>query len=117
MSRLDEAIEKITGQQPKERTPVWMVGEQLKDILRAEPELAEIVLEDLEGKSDALVKCEKEIKAFADKHKSGNSFCVIPAEAERIIREFFGLPGRGERPTARTEKAPGAQVLDLADFL
>lgn len=108
---LQTALDKITAQQPKERTPVWMVGEQLKDMLRAEPELAEIVAQDLDVKEMALAECEKKIKAFADKHKTGNFACVIPAEAERIIREFYGLPEAGQA------SVPAAGVdIDLEDF-
>lgn len=114
MSELKTAIERIEAQQPKERSAVWMVGEQLKDILRSEPHLAEIVAQDLEVKEMSLEECEKKIKAFADKNKTGSFACVVPAEAERIIREFYGLPKRGERPAP--EKAGGG-VLELTDFL
>lgn len=93
---LTMALEKITAQQPKERTPVWMVGEQLKDMLRAEPHLAELVAQDLDVPELSLAQCEKKIKAFADAHKKGGFSCVIPSEAERIIREFYGLPDRQE---------------------
>lgn len=110
MTYLSEAIEKITAQQPKERTAVWMVGEQLKDILRREPDLSELVVRDLEQKGMSLADCEKKIKAFADKHKSGGFSCVIPSEAETIIREFYGLSEQGP------EKSGGV-VLNLADFL
>lgn len=106
---LQAAIEKITAQQPKERTPVWMVGEQLKDMLRAEPHLAEIVARDLEIKEMSLSKCEAKIKAFADQHKTGSFACVIPSEAERIIRAFYGLPERGAEPERDN-------VLRLEDF-
>lgn len=108
---LSNAIAKIAAQQSKERTPVWMVGEQLKDILRGEPHLADIVAQDLDVKEMALAECEKKIKAFADKHKTGNFSCVIPSEAERIIREFYGLPEAGQA------SAPAAGVdIDLEDF-
>lgn len=106
---LDEAIMKISAQQPKERTAVWMVGEQLKDILRQEPHLAEIVLQDLEREAMSIAKCEKKIKEFADKNKTGNFSCVVPAEADRIIREFYGLTG--VQPESK------GIALDLADFL
>ena len=111
---LERAIEKIEAQQPKERTPVWMVGEQLKDMIRHEPELAELVAQDLENKGMSLAECEKKIKEYADKHKSGGSSCVIPSEAEQIIRKFDGLPERGTVPV---QKADPGKVLDLADFL
>lgn len=110
---LDEAIKKIEEQQPKERTAVWMVGEQLKDMLRYEPHLAELVVQDLEG-GKKLADCEKNIKAFANKHKSSDFSCVTPVEAERIIREFFGLPERG---AMSDQKGSSGKVLDLADFL
>lgn len=106
----------ITAQKPAERTAVWMVGEQLKDILRHEPHLAELVCQDLEKKAMSISECEKKIKAFADKNKKNGFACVIPSEAERIIREFYGL---GERTT---EETPAPQrkdrtLLDVADFL
>lgn len=41
MDRLKKTIEAIEKQQPKERTSVWMVGKQLKDMLRDEPHLAD----------------------------------------------------------------------------
>lgn len=108
-----EAIEKITAQQPKERTAVWMVGEQLKDMVRDEPHLAELVARDLEIEAMSLSECEKKIKAYADKHKTGSFACVVPDEAERIIREFYGLPEPGEAP------APGEapKIISLSDFL
>ena len=40
MTMLETALGKIEAQQPNERTPVWMVGEQLKDMLRANPQAA-----------------------------------------------------------------------------
>lgn len=110
---IEEAIAKITAQQPKERTAVWMVGEQLKDILRGEPHLAELVLQDLEVESMSLAKCEAQIKAYADRHKTGSFSCVTPDEGERIIRGFYGLTaGEEELPAAQ-----GGKILNLADFL
>lgn len=111
---LNKAIEMIEAQQPKDRTPVWMVGEQLKDMLRAEPHLAEIVAQDLEKKSMSLAECEKKIKAFADGNKKNGFSCVIPAEAERIIRGFYGLPEREEATVKET--AAGADLIHISDF-
>lgn len=114
MSMLETVLEKITAQQPKERTAVWMVGEQLKDMLRMEPRLAEIVAQDLDVKEMSLAACEKKIKEFADKHKTGSFACVIPSEAERIIREFYGLPEKGAEPGPALSAADN--VLHLEDF-
>ena len=90
---------------------MWMVGEQLKDILRTDPGFAELVLQDLENESMAIAACEKKIKAFADGHKTGNFACVTPADSDRIIREFYGLHAEA----AAVPKAP-ADVVDLTAF-
>ena len=104
------AFEKITAQQGEENTPVWMVGEQLKNMIRDCPGWQEIVEQDLELKEMSLAECEKKIKAYADKHRKGNFSCVVPSVVEKIIREFYGL----------TDEARGAQpagtVINLADF-
>ena len=44
------ALAAIAAQQPKERSAIWMVGEQLKDMVRAEPGIAALLLADLAGK-------------------------------------------------------------------
>lgn len=123
MSILEKAMLAIEAQQPKERTAVWMVGEQLKDMLRAEPHLAEIVEQDLGVKEMSLANCEKKIKAFSDKNKpkGANCFCVSPAESDRIIREFYGLPARDplSQPVAASSPArgePGGGIIDLSAF-
>ena len=88
------------AQQPKERAPVWMVGEQLADIIRYDVAAQEIVSLDLDTAGMSLADCEKKIKAYADKHKTGNFACVIPSEAERIIREFYGITETASKPEA-----------------
>ena len=105
------AIERLRSQQSKvkERSPQWMVAEQLMDLCRAEPTCAEIIAQDLEVEAMSIIEAEKKIKAFADSHKSGGFSCVTPAEADRILREFYGLPSRSGGET-------GGLGLDLADF-
>lgn len=105
----------------KENTPQWMVGEQLKEICEREPASAELLLKDLEVKEMSIVEAEKKIKAYADKHKTGNCACVSPRAAEGILREFYGL-GDTPHPSASPTPSPqgegfGADVIDLADFL
>ncbi len=95
MDILKEAVLQIEAQQKgKEHTAVYMVGEQLKDIMGNNEHFAELVLQDLKNPDMSLEKCEKKIKARADelhKQHSGSCACVSPAEAEKIIREFYGL--------------------------
>ena len=119
MSILEKALLAIEAQQPKERNAIWMVGEQLKDMLRAEPHLAEIVEQDLGVKEMSLANCEKKIKTFSDKNKpkGANCFCVSPAESDRIIREFYGLPVRGEKPKMKEyEPVNSGGIIDLSVF-
>lgn len=116
-------FEKIEAQQAgKENTGPWMVGEQLKDICRADPHCAEIVSQDLENKAMSLEACEKKIKAKADElHKKNEQRCVCipPNVAEQVIREFYGLPD-AQAAAAHQEPTPVAEstgFLDLADLL
>lgn len=109
---IKDAIRKLKEQQSKvkERSPQWMVAEQLMDLCRAEPACAELLAQDLEVEAMSIVEAEKKIKAFADSHKSGGFACVTPAESDRILREFYGLPQR------QKSGATGLLGLDLADF-
>lgn len=104
------AFEKIAAQQGEENTPVWMVGEQLKDMIRDCPGWQEIVEQDLEQETMSLAECEKKIKAYADKHKKNGFACVVPSVAEKIIRDFYGLTDEAKGTAA------GGNVINLADF-
>ena len=106
------AIEKLKEQQSKVpvRSAPWGVAEQLMDICRREPACAELIAQDLDNPDMSIVEAEKKIKAFADKHKSGESSCVGPEDSDRILREFYGLPDPGEVSLSLIS-------LDLADFL
>jgi hypothetical protein len=131
MNWTEQVIQAIEEQQKKltARSAPWMVGEQLKDICRREPESAELIAQDLQVEAMSLQEAEKKIKAFADAHKTGSFACVTPAESDRILREFYGLkrPDEGIGPygaRAGLEPAPTGTgrtqekiSLDLADFL
>lgn len=110
---LKKALDVITAAQPKDEGPVWMVGEQLKDILRAAPELAQIVLDDFAAQKTPLADCEKKISDYARAHRHGNSGCCTPKAAEKIIREHFGLPAAGDEPAP----AGAGVAVDLDSFL
>ncbi len=118
----EKAVSAIEAQQAKaERfSTVWMVGEQLKDMLRAEPRLAELVAQDLENAAMSIAACEKKIKALADeRHKTvkGNGAGVSPMEAEESIRKFYGLPEQGTAaPEGGGEAGSREGVIDIADF-
>ena len=100
------------------------MGEQLKDILRsAPPSVAEIVLQDLGTKGMSVEDCEKKIADYASKHRHGNQGCCPPTEADRIIREFYGIPmvgidlANGPDFTAYAKPAQKQTKVSLADFL
>ncbi len=113
---IERAIAMLEDQQSKvrARSPQWMVAEQLKDICPPEPHCAELIAQDLENPAMSITEAEKKIKVFADGHKTGGFACVTPVEADRILREFYGLPSQEAEPES---PVAGAQVLDLADFL
>ncbi len=115
---VNEAIKRIEEQQKKHDkfSPVYQVGEQLKDICRESPEEAELILRDLDNKDMSIVAAEKRIKAFADSHKKGNCACVPWQEADRILREFYGLsPKRFGIDSAAPKTDSG--TINLADFM
>ena len=108
---LQSVIDAITKQQPTQRTDVWMVGEQIKDMLRANPHWADMVERDLKNKEQSLEAVAKKIRVLAKKNKTGDFGCVTPAEAEKIIRETYCIPEEGSGP------APVADnVINLEAF-
>ena len=118
MSYLNDALAEISEQQQKmeEHSQPWCLGEQLKDILRGAPAAAEIVLQDLKAGGMRLTDCEKKIEEFASKHRKGNTGCCPPHEADRIIREFYGIPA-GAQEIGAPEGRKKAKKINLADFL
>lgn len=121
MTDLNTVLDKITAQQSqyKKGSAPWCVGEQLKDILRAQPEAADLVAQDLEQKGMGLADCEKQIAAFAKSNSQGNVGYCGPADSDRIIREFYGLPARWEESAApAAAPAPARRrTIRLADFM
>lgn len=105
----EKAIQAIEAQQAKleEDSMPWVVGEQLKDICRMEPNSAELIAQDLDVESMSITEAEKKIKAFADAHKTGSFSCVTPMEADHILREFYGL---GQPEGCRTGRSPEGRM-------
>lgn len=118
---LSEAIKKIEAQQAKlGKSPAYWVGEQLKDMLRAEPWNADLVARDLDVPEMEITAVEKKIKEAADKNKKGNVGFVSPMEADKIIREFYGFrpaeEGRSPAPEAEPKKKK-REAIRLEDFM
>ena len=125
MTDLEKAIEAIEKQQGKLKkfSMAHTVGEQLKDILRDQPTAAGIVLQDLANTGMEITDCEKKIAAYAREHREGSAGCCPPQEADRIIREFYGIPflgvdlANGPDWTANAKPAQKQKKVNLADFL
>ena len=79
MNEMQQAFDIIRQQQAKlpEYSPAVMVGHQLMDLLKMQPEAAGFVLHDLQGKGMGIADCEQRIKAWADEHKKSGS-CALP---------------------------------------
>ena len=99
---INTVIKQIEGQQAgKENTAPYYVGEQLKNIIRKIKEMS-------------IVECEKKIKGYADKHKTGNFAFVSPQQAEKIICEFYGI--QTTAPAAEKSKTAD-KIVTLADLI
>lgn len=121
MNDLQKALSLIEAQQKKAGagTPAWCVGQQLADILNGQPAAAQIVAEDLGNKGMGIADCENKIEKFASKNRTGNVGFCGPADADRIIREFYGIP-KLEIVTAKTQAVPAERrrkAIRLEDFL
>lgn len=120
MERLQKALDLIAGQQKQAGTdaPAWFVGQQLADILRGQPDAAQIVAQDLAQRGMGIADCEKKIAEFASKNKKGNVGFCGPADADRIIREFYGISGAAQPEQAIQPKpARNRKIIRLEDFM
>lgn len=119
MSYYTELTEIISQQQKeKEGTAVFYVGEQLKDMAKRSEVTAELLLADLKNPDMDITAAEKQLKAYADKnHGKNKCFCISPDVAEKIFREFYGLPQDEERAEKSEPVQEEEQMIDLGDFL
>ncbi len=102
---------KIAEQQAgKEKTAVYFVGEQIKYICEQDSKACEIVLQDLENENMSISECEKKIHEYANK----NGGCTPPPEADRIIREFYGISN--SQTIGNMAEKPN-DFVDLSDFI
>lgn len=110
---------KISELQAKldEDSTAYMIGEQLKDICRQDPVCAPILLEDLQNPGMGLEAADKKLYDFGKSIAKGKrSVGISPKAAEKVLREFYGLPAASAAP-APTEPAPESLMLDFSAFL
>ena len=109
-----QEVTAIIRKQQGPRGPVWMCGEQLLEMIAPDEAAAKLVLNDLKHGGMSLKACEANIRTFAKK----NGSCCTGAEAEKIIRTYFGLPEQTEapKPEPAAPPAPAGNIVNLEDF-
>ena len=116
MSKLYDLI--AEQQKGHETEPRFMIGEQLKEIAEREPLSAELLERDLEIEEMNLEAAEKHFQEYADRnHGKAKAFCITPKVAERLLREFYGLPIPEENTPEKKEADSSAGYIDLSSFL
>lgn len=98
--------------------PAWLIGRQLKDMARREPETEAALWEDLTAGALTLKGAAQAMQAEADrirKEQKGACVCITPTAAEKVLRKYFGLPEASEAATCPTGERNG--LLDIADLL
>lgn len=116
MSKLYDLI--AEQQKGHETEPRFMIGEQLKEIAEREPLSAELLERDLEIEEMNLEAAEKHFQEYADKNRGkAKAFCITPKVAERLLREFYGLPIPEENAPDKKEADSSAGYIDLSSFL
>lgn len=121
--RLIEAMQ----QKEKDGSLLWCVAEDLKTMVSTLTEdEAKLVADDLEAGSHDLKACEKEIRAYADKHKDGRTACCPGPMVPKILRKCFGLPEENTQAaqpapepvqTPAESAKPKRKHLDILDFM
>ena len=114
---MERLIKIITEQQAgHENEPLFMIGEQLKDIAEREPICRNILAQDLEHDGMKLADAAKQLKDYSDKHRGkSNCFCITPKVAEDILRKFYGLPTTKEASGAAPKS--DTDYIDITSFL
>lgn len=118
---MTKLLELIAAQQKgHEKEPRHMIGEQLKAIAEKEPFSAELLERDLQISEMTLEAAEKHFADYANKSRGkATVFCITPEVAEKLLREFYGLPAPDKQPEAEKEekKEPSSSYIDLSAFL
>lgn len=129
MNEKQKVLQLIEAMQQKEKdgSLLWCVAEDLKSMAGSlTDDEAQLVATDLEAGSHDLKACEKEIRAYADKHKDGRTGCCPGPMVPKILRQCFGLPeenAQAVQPTPEPAQAPAEPAkpkrkrLDIMDFM
>ncbi|MBO5019041.1 MAG: hypothetical protein J6D52_00095 [Clostridia bacterium] len=111
-NKLAEIISK--QQAGHQNDPVFMIGEQLKEMAEGDDKVTELLIQDLQTANMKLSDAAKELQKHSDKNRGkATCYCITPKVAEDILRKFYGLPERKDQKSS-VNTAP---AIDLSDFL
>ncbi len=118
---MKELIEIIEQQQKgHENEPIFMIGEQLKEIAAQEPLSCTLLKQDLTVEGMRLKDVAEKFQAYSDQnHKNAKCFCITPIVAEKLIREFYALPQKEESKSQTSGNLDEKKdsYIDLGAFL
>lgn len=117
---LSERLISLIEEQQKwhENEPLFMVGEQLREIAEREPFSAELLEKDLDTDGMKLADAAAALQKYADEnHGKAKCFCITPKVAEGILRKFYGLPEAVTAEEKKAEDSDEGSRIDLAAFL
>lgn len=111
----EELIRIVAEQQSgEENTPIFMIGEQLKEIAEGDDVITDLLIKDLQTDGMKLADAAKELQSYSDKNRKGAKvFCISPKVAEGILRKFYGLP---DDSTSDSSASAESSLLDLSSF-
>lgn len=105
--------ENLKTQIEKGEAHIKAVGQILLGLCEADAHIARLVEQDLENPDMSLEKCFAKMREIAQKKQKNNCYYMLPEEAEKTIRDFYGIPER----KAGTASQHQTEILDLADLM
>ena len=109
MSKIDDAIAKITGE--CEKNPHLIPFEEYLISICTTDAVAEKIL----AKEKKLQGCFDHMKEIAQKRVVKNCAYIPPAEGFEIIETYYGITAEDKEKTA--ESKPAGNVIDITDLL
>lgn len=112
-------IEKIkqAGANYKEGSLEAGIAEMLLTIAKSSMNAAELIAQDLDVKEMNIDAAAKHLTDYARKNKSGSSYYMSPATAEKLLRDFYKIPDVREPKPDIEPKPQRGEIVDLLDFL
>ena len=115
------AVAQLREQQREfpEASTQFHAAEQLIEICEREPESARLILEDLKNPDMSVERAERKIHDAADElhQKWKHGVAISDRVAERILRDFYGIPQKCAATELLIHGDSGNIHLDLWNFL